>query len=112
MWLKIVTENYCRQLFAKRIGKDENISAEDDRNPWESHSLETDFNTLDLEDVRRVLQSMPNERYRRLIEYRYLDEKTNEETATLLTLTMANYYNVHLRAKAQFCSALRKEGLI
>lgn len=112
MWLKIVTENYCHQLFVRKSNTAESISIDSDRNMWESYSLESDFNTLNMEDVKRILFMMPNERYRRLIKYRYLDEKSNEETAVLLSLTMANYYNVHLRAKAQFCNALRKEGLI
>lgn len=112
MWLKIVTEHYCHQLFAKRVDTSENVSVDSDRNKGESYSLELDFNTLNMEDVKRILNTMPNERYRRLIEYRYLDEKSNEETAMLLALSMTNYYNVHLRAKVQFCSILRKEGLI
>lgn len=112
MWLKIVTEHFCQQLFARKIEILENISVDDDRNLFGIYSLELDFNTLNMEDVRRILNMISNERYRRLIEYRYLDEKSNEETAMLLSLTMANYYNVHLRAKAQFCSALKKEGLI
>lgn len=111
-WLKIVTENYCHQLFAKRLDTSENISVDNDRNKWENYSLESDFNTLDMEDLKRILLMMPNQRYRRLIEYRYLDEKSNEETAMLLALNMTNYYNVHLRAKAQFCTILKKEGLI
>lgn len=111
-WLKIVTENYCHQLFAKRLDTSENISVDSDRNKWENYSLESDFNTLDMEDLKRILLMMPNQRYRRLIEYRYLDEKSNEETAMLLALNMTNYYNVHLRAKAQFCTILKKEGLI
>lgn len=112
MWLKIVTEHFCQQLFARKVEILENISVDDDRNLFEIYSLELDFNTLNMEDVRRILNMISNERYRRLIEYRYLEEKSNEETAMLLSLTMANYYNVHLRAKAQFCSALKKEGLI
>lgn len=112
MWLKIVTEHFCQQLFARKIEILENISVDDDRNLFEIYSLELDFNTLNMEDVKRILNMISNERYRRLIEYRYLEEKSNEETAMLLSLTMANYYNVHLRAKAQFCSALKKEGLI
>lgn len=112
MWLKIVTENYCHQLFARKIETSKNNLIDSDRNIRESYSLESDFNTLNMNDVKRILRMMPNERYRRLIEYRYLDEKSNEETAMLLTLTMANYYNVHLRAKAQFCTVLKREGLI
>lgn len=111
-WLKIVTENYCHQLFARKFNSSENISLDGDRNMSDTYSLESNFSTLDKEDVKRVLLMMPNERYRHLIEYRYLYEKSNEETAKLLALTMSNYYNVHLRAKAQFCSALKREGLI
>ena len=29
-----------------------------------------------------------------------------------LNIFMANYYNIHKRAKEQFCHVLRKEGLI
>ena len=112
MWLKIVTENYCHQLFVRKSNTSESISIDSDRNMWESYSLEADFKTLNMEDVKRILMMMPNERYRRLIEYHYLDEKSNEETAKLLALTMTNYYNVHLRAKAQFCTVLKREGLI
>lgn len=112
MWLKIVTEHFCHQLYARKVDILKNISVDDDRNLLEIYSLELDFNALNMEDVRRILNMMSNERYRRLIKYRYLDEKSNEETAMLLSLTMANYYNVHLHAKAQFCRALRKEGLI
>ena len=112
MWLKIVTENYCRQLFARKLNVSEESSSLGDMKSWESYSLESDFNALNMQDVRKILSTMPNERYRRLIEYRYLEEKSNEETAQLLDLNMANYYNVHLRAKVQFCVALKREGLL
>lgn len=112
MWLKIITEHYCHQLFARKIETSENNLIGNDRNIYDVFSFESDFNTLNMDDVKRILLMMPNERYRRLIKYRYLDEKSNEETAMLLALSMTNYYNVHLRAKVQFCTALKKEGLI
>ena len=65
-----------------------------------------------MHDLKKILASMPNERYRRLIEFRYVEDRTNEETASLLGLAMSNYYNTHKRAKGQFCAALREEGLI
>ncbi len=55
---------------------------------------------------------MTNNRYRRLIEYRYLQGFSNEETAQKLEMSMDNYYNKHKLAKAQFCAILKKEGLI
>lgn len=112
MWLKIVTEHYCHHLFTKKIEVTENISIDSDRNCLGDDSIEPDINSQNMEDLRRILDLMPNERYRKLIECRYLEEKSNEETAMLMQLSMANYYNMHLRAKAQFTSALRSEGLI
>ncbi len=112
MWLKIVTENYCHQLYTKRITVDENNDVADDRNDIGDDSLLSNTRNLDMDDVQKILSMMPNQRYRRLIEYRYVDEKTNEETAMLLAVTMANYYNMHKRAKAQYCEVLRKEGLL
>lgn len=112
MWLKIVTENYCHQLFAKRIHSDENNNIADDRNDISEDSFIANTPKLDMDDVRKMLSMMPNQRYRKLIEYRYVDEKSNEETALLLEMSMANYYNCHKRAKAQYCEVLRKEGLI
>ena len=112
MWLKIVTENYCRQLFARRLPTDENIVAENDRNLPDDESLYSNAHKMDADDLRRLLDMMPNRRYRRLIEARYVEERSNEDTAMMLGLTMANYYNTHKRAKAQYCEILRKEGLI
>lgn len=112
LWLKIVTENYCRQLFEKRIRSEENVDVESDRNTFQDESLQESTQNFNMTDVNKILSLMPNQRYRKLIEYRYIDEKSNEETAIMLGLTMANYYNIHKRAKEQFCHVLRKEGLI
>lgn len=112
MWLKIVTENYCHQLYTKRIPSNENKEVADDRNDMRDDSFIANTSKLDMDDVYKILSMMPNQRYRKLIKYRYVDEKSNEETALLLEMSMANYYNCHKRAKAQYCEVLRKEGLI
>lgn len=112
MWLKIVAENFCHQLYTRKIELTEQKEITGDRNLPDDDSLESATRNLDMHDLAKILASMPNERYRKLIEYRYVEEKTNEETASLLGLSMANYYNVHRRAKAQFCTELRKEGLL
>lgn len=111
LWLKIVAENYCKQLFALRGSQQENISSLGDRIPADGDSFE-EISVTDSHDVERLLAMMPNDRYRRLIQLRYLEDKTNEETAQLLSMEMANYYNKHKLAKAQFCEILRKEGLL
>jgi len=112
MWLKIVVENYCHQLFARKIEIDRDSDVGSDRNLPTDGSLLTNTRSIDMQDVYKILELMPNQRYRKLIEYRYVDEKSNEETAVLLGMTMANYYNKHKLAKAQYCEALRKEGLL
>ena len=112
MWLKIVTENYCRQLFGRRMQVDENNDTSSDRLNLGEESLVSNTRNLDMADVKKLLKMMPNRRYSRLIEYRYIEEKSNDETAALMEMTMDNYYNCHRRAKAQYCEVLRKEGLL
>jgi len=112
MWLKIVVENYCHQLYARRMEIDRDSDVGSDRKIPDDESLMENTRNIDMEDVHKILNMMPNQRYHKLIEYRYVDEKTNEETAMLLAVTMANYYNMHKRAKAQYCEVLRKEGLL
>lgn len=112
-WLKIVAENYCHQLYKKKeVTLQEKKFLVDDRNIEKMHSIELDEKVLQMQDLNKILLMMPNKRYRELIQFRYVEERSNEETAALLSLTMSNYYNVHLRAKEQFCNALRKEGLL
>lgn len=116
MWLKIVAENYCHQIFAKRIPKDKNFDGKDDSFERISDSVEIEINNLRMEDdkkiVQRILSKMPNVRCRRLIELRYLQEKTNEETAAALNMKIDSYYPKHKLAKAQLYMALKQEGLI
>lgn len=111
MWLKVVAQNYCRQIFAKKGDFFEESLSDGDRNLQIAESLSERMCNLDREDVSRIIGAMPNKRYRQLIEYRYIREQTNEETALMLGMTMANYYNKHRLAKAQFVEQLNKEGL-
>lgn len=112
MWLKIISENYCKQLFKVKIDISDSLKSSSDRLTLVDHSLDVDFNSIYSDDVKKILEMMPNERYRRLIKLRYVKEKTNEETAMALEMTMDNYYNKHKLAKAQFCNILKKEGLL
>jgi hypothetical protein len=110
IWLKFVTEHYCNWLFKKRIVAQS--LEDDDRNIVVGESIDIDLKRINMKDLQVILQMMRNERYRNIIQYRYLEEKSNEETAALLNMTMDNYYNKHRLAKAQFCQMLKKEGLI
>ena len=88
LWLKIVTENYCRQLFEKRIRSEENVDVESDRYILPEESIMANTRELEMDDVRKLLAMMPNQRYRELIEYRYIEEKSNEETAIMLSINV------------------------
>ncbi len=119
-WLKTVSLTYCYNKFKlkppvsdplpreseKKDGDDEPIS---DRKKDESLSNPIDFSGMNRSDVKALLSLMPNKRYSRLIELRYLEQLSNEDTANELGMSMANYYNSHLRAKAQYDSVCRKE---
>lgn len=112
-WLKIVAENYCHQLYKKKeVTLQEKKFLVDDRNIEKMHSIELDEKVLQMQDLNKILLMMPNKRYRELIQFRYVEERSNEDTAELMSITMSNYYNMHLRAKEQFCNILRKEGLL
>ena len=72
-------------------------------------SIEIDFSNLNYEDALIILRQMPNRRYSDLIRLRDLEQKTNEETAEALGMTMDNYYNKHKLAKEQYVRIFRKE---
>lgn len=108
-WLKIVTENYCHQMFKK---KNNIVEICDETDRLSDISVTIDIDCLDSSDVETILNMMSNDRYRELIRLRYLEQKTNEETAKLLNMTMDNYYNKHKLAKEQFTKVLEKEGLL
>ena len=110
LWIKIVTENYCRHLYKRQKEKYFNPEIlQSDRNA--TNTVSPNINSLNKNDVEIILQLMPNKRYSNLIKYRYVEDKSNEETAKLLGLTMDIYYNKHKLAKEQFTKTLRKEGL-
>lgn len=112
MWLKIIVVNRCTQLYKRKIDIVEMEKLPDgDRINVETLSL-TSRELSCRADVNTLLKLMPNQRYRELIRYRYVDGRSNEETAELLGMTMDNYYNKHRLAKLQWHNVLRKEGLV
>lgn len=117
-WLKTVCIYYCYGRYEKRIWiadpiihKKANNKNNNDSDSFLDNcsSIEIEFDNLNHYDVERLLNLMPNQNYKTLIRLRYLEEKTNEETAAALNINMANYYNMHLRAKRQYEEIVRKE---
>lgn len=119
-WLKTACLYYCYKQFELKEkmpkyeqltnSNDKGLFDEDDRNEAIYGSIELDFSNLDRQDALIILNQMPNKRYRELIRLRYLELKTNEETAKALGMTMDNYYNKHKLAKEQCERILRKEA--
>lgn len=73
-------------------------------------SYELNLSSMNRIDVETILNLMPNKRYSALIRLRYLEQKTNIETAEALGMNMDNYYNKHKLAKVQYEYIYRKEG--
>lgn len=117
-WIKTACLYYCYRQYEirEKMPKYERLSnsnAEDDdsdRNDAIYGSIEIDFTNLNRQDALTILKQMPNKRYSELIRLRYLELKTNEETAKALGMTMDNYYNKHKLAKEQYERIFRKEA--
>lgn len=119
-WLKTACLYYCYNNFEKKkrmpiyepIPTDnEKDDEEGDRYDRMFPSINIDFSDINRADAIAVLSQMPNKRYSSLIRLRYLEDKTNEETAAILGMTMENYYNKHKLAKAQYMRVIKKEEL-
>lgn len=120
-WLKAVCLTYCYRKFKLKqrmplcdslpdfSANDEEIDGGIDRLGGKDASIRLDFGRMNCSDLEVLLGMMHNASYRKLIRLRYLEQLTNEETAKELGLTMANYYNMHKRAKEQYEEICRKE---
>mgnify|MGYP004508052945 FL=1 len=104
-WIKSACLFYCYSRYKRK------------KNLITTDSLKNDVQSIDIDsvnvnrnDVERLLRLMPNPRYRQLIRLRYLEQKSNEETAACLGMTMANYYNKHKLAKQQYMKIYKKEA--
>ena len=118
-WLKTACLFYCYKQFeikGKMPRKERlpllNADGDDDvgdRADSIYGSLEIDFSNINRQDAQVIIKQMPNKRYGELIRLRYLELKTNEETAKELGMSMDNYYNKHKLAKEQYERIFRKE---
>lgn len=119
-WLKTACLFYCYAKFEKRLPtvdivkfNGEDVDSDSDANDRfidKRNSINIDFSSINRTDVERILCLMPNIRYRNLIRMRYLEQKSNEETAEALGMSMDNYYNKHKLAKEQYIRVWRKEA--
>lgn len=112
-WMSVVTTRYCySKIKADMVNASTKILEESDRFFEDLVSNSINDNIFDMEDVNKMLSAMRNPRYRELIRKRYVEGKTDKETAAELGLVMDNYYNRHRLAKVQFVNVLKEEGLL
>lgn len=114
-WLKTVAVYYCYEHYRRKritIVEEKNDSSESsgDRLDRLAASIYEEAPNMSVYDLETILNLMPNRRYSSIIRMLYLEGMTKEETAANLNINMANFYNLHLRAKQQFQNVLRKEG--
>jgi len=115
-WLKSACLYYCYAKYERKPPIIEPICNNND-SEFMNHdsflsnigSCNIDLNSIDRMDAEKILSLMSNARYRNLIRIRYLEQKTNEETAEILGMSMENYYNKHKLAKEQYIRVWRKE---
>lgn len=118
-WIKTACLFHCyhRYEHKKRIPIVELVTTDNEENDDltdifldNSYSTTMDTASIERSDMETIIGMMPNERYQNIIRLRYLDSKTNEETAEALNMSMANFYNKHKLAKEQFVNILRRES--
>lgn len=118
-WLKTACLFYCYKQFEikGKMPRKERLplsNGDDDDDAGDRAdsiygSLELDFSNINRQDAQVIIKQMPNKRYGELIRLRYLELKTNEETAKELGMSMENYYNKHKLVKEQYERIFRKE---
>ena len=106
-WVGVVAIRYCYHQYKKQLPTE--AMADSDSFSVSEPSIWTDLGTLNREDVEAIIGMMPNNRYQKLIRYRYLEELSNEETAEKMGMSMDNYYNKHRAAKVQYVQTFLKE---
>lgn len=115
-WLKTVAVYYCYEHYRRRQKisfVEEKIEAEgyqSDRFAQFAASIHVEESIMSRNDLEAILGLMPNKRYSMIIRLRYLEGLSNEETASVLQMSMDNFYNKHMRAKKQFNEIVNKEG--
>lgn len=120
-WLKAVCIFYCKKKFKRKkngpvtepLESHTNKYGENDfggdRDDSKYGSIEIDLRRMNHEDVETLLDMMPNARYRKVMQLRHLEQRSNEDTAKELGISMDVYYNVHKRAINQYKEICRKE---
>lgn len=126
-WIKAVAKYYCYGVYKEKVvSSEEKFEAGGDRFKRENTLLkietngefidddrfglvELDTTNMLKEDLMSLIAIMPNKRYAEVIRLFKLENYSNNEVADILEMSMANLYNLKLRAEKQFELVCRKE---
>lgn len=116
-WYKTVCLYYCYKAYRRKrrlsVISSEDFVSDDgssDRLSFLDDSIEIELAHINQTDVETIINLMPNERYRDIIKIHYLEDNDNDESALLLDMSKANFYNKKILAREQFLTILKKEG--
>lgn len=114
-WIKTLGLFYCYNKFKTKppvvspppLPSEKNDGAGDRTNDelisnTKEASVEMDTTKMLKEDAMCLIALMPNKRYAKVIRLFKIEGYSNEEVADELGVTLANLYNIHARAEAQF----------
>lgn len=105
-WVAFVALRMCQMKF-KRRGVFRIMDCDE---PQEAGlSVLSESSLLNRKDVEVIIGLMPNKRYQEIIRLHYLEGKSLEETAAIMNMDLANFYNKHRLAKVQYLVAYNKE---
>jgi len=62
-------------------------------------------------DVNRILDLMPNKRYSMVLRELYINGVEKKDLAEKMGITLANLYNIILRAKEQFAKIYKENRI-
>lgn len=94
---KKVLENYYPEYLDLLFHKDCDIEVDIDEVPEKEHGLVQGTNDNKI-DVYKYLDSIPNQRYRKVLESLFLDDMEPEELAVEMNTPISNIYNLKSRA--------------
>lgn len=89
----IVIDSVSKEPLYERVAEEETVEADSSAR----------------EDVERLLQQMPNQRYATVLRRLTLDGYTNEELAREMDINISNLYNIKRRAMAQLSEIALKD---
>lgn len=103
LWIKVLAIRY----FVKKRNRmiDENRG----ETPYNEHISNADNVESSKADLKRLLDTMPNQRYAYVIRKLIIEEMEPEFLAQEMNITTANLYNIKRRAMAQLTRAALKD---